>query len=273
MTRTIFVLFGLLFVACARRSEPLPAGSALVNDAAQPVASEAPKFDELPPLAGEWLEPLADGGGDAAFVAVPIGTTAKRPLVVALHAALDHPRMACLEWRAMFGPEPFIVCPHGEKLGSVYAWGDPKKLRASIERAVAAAEYKFPKRIDRAGAVWASYSQSGMLAAHALASPGMGFRYAVFFEGVPHDDRALPKVLQGVGVRRALFVNQQGGWSYRHAAAAKSLGPRIEAKHVLIGDGSMGHFIRGETLERMHEELPWLIAGDADWSTAREVTP
>jgi len=220
----------------------------------------------LSPLAGEWLEPLADAQGEAGFVALPVGTTSKRPLVVALHGALDQPRMACSEWRALFGPEPFVVCPPGEKLNAAqYVWGDPKRLRASIERAVKAAETKYPQRIERDGAVWASYSQSGMLSASALEAPGMGFRYAVLFEGVPHDLHTLRSAFQHAGVRRALFANQQGGWSHAHDAAARLLGPDIEAKHVVIGDGSLGHFIRRETFDGLRAALPWLVAGDPVW--------
>ncbi|WP_394827895.1 hypothetical protein [Pendulispora albinea] len=228
------------------------------------------RSDALPPLAGVWREPLSDARGDVGFVAVPIGTTTKRPLVVALHAALDHPSMTCSEWRAMFGPEPFIVCPYGERLNATsYVWGDPAKLRASIDRAVAAAEARFPQRIERAGAVWASYSQSGILSADALAKPGMEFRYALLFEGVPRDLRPLRSAFVRAGIRRVLIVNQQGGWSRAHLAAAKSLAPAIEAKHLVFGDGSFGHFMRGDTFERMHQELPWLVAGDPVWDILR----
>ncbi|WP_394839435.1 hypothetical protein LVJ94_21345 [Pendulispora rubella] len=221
----------------------------------------------MPPLGGEWLEELSDEKGKAGFAAIPLGSTGKRPLVVALHAAMDHPGMACAEWRGMFGPEAFIVCPYGEKVNAkAYAWGDPKRLRASIERVLAAAEARYPQRIDRSGAVWASYSQSGMLSAHALALPGMGFRYAALFEGVPRDLAPLRAAFQHAGIRRALFASQQRGWTWKHRAAAEALAPAIEAKHILVGDGTWGHFIRGETIERMRQALPWLTAGDPVWA-------
>ena len=213
------------------------------------------------------MVPLADASGDLGYVTIPLGATEKRPLVVALHGALDQPGMACAKWRGMFGPRPFIVCPAGTKLSkTAYVWGDPRLMRQTIDRAVAAAEARFPGRIEHEGAVWASFSQSGMLSASALASPGMKFRYAVLFEGVPKDLHPLRSAFQHAGIERVLVANQQAGWSPQHEAAARALGPGIETRHVLIGDGSWGHFLRGETMPRMYDELPWLTAGDPLWS-------
>jgi hypothetical protein len=222
------------------------------------------------PLGGDWLQPLADEKGDLGYLSVPLGATEKRPIVVALHGALDQPGMSCAEWRGMFGPYPFIVCPAGTRLNKTqYVWGDPRVLRATIDRAVAAAEARYPGRIEHEGAVWASFSQSGMLSAQALAAPGMKFRYAVLLEGVPKDLRPLPGAFVHAGISRALFANQQAGWSGQHEAAARTVaavgGGGIETRHVLIGDGSWGHFLRGETFPLMRDALPWLTAGDAVW--------
>jgi hypothetical protein len=186
-------------------------------------------------------------------------------VVVALHGALDDPARSCSEWRAVFGPEPFIVCPHGFPAGQgVYVWGDPRSVREAIDRAVDAAVQTYPGRLDTSAVAWASYSQGGMLSAATLALPGhVSFKYAVLFEGVPKSEAGLRASFERVGIARALFVNQQASWSAAHAAAARAVGPTITARHVFIGPS--GHFFRGETLERLRAEVPWLTEGDAAW--------
>ncbi|HEY4106246.1 MAG TPA: hypothetical protein VGM44_20240, partial [Polyangiaceae bacterium] len=69
---------------------------------------------ELPPLrADAWLTELDVEGFGKAALAVPLGATEPRPIVIALHGAADRPEWACGAWRSIAGPQPFVLCPRG----------------------------------------------------------------------------------------------------------------------------------------------------------------
>ncbi|MBK6695328.1 MAG: hypothetical protein IPG50_24420 [Myxococcales bacterium] len=167
---------------------------------------------------------------------MPIGSRTKRPIVIALHGAAGDPRGMCLAGRWLFGTWPFVLCPQGERLGDrTFYWGDPKKMRAAIDRIVLLAEAKYPGRIDPESIVWLSHSQAGILGAQTLAVPGIQIRRAVFFEGLPEDAASLRTALERAGTERALFITQHPGGLRRYEAAAAAVRPKVAARAVFPG--------------------------------------
>jgi len=68
----------------------------------------------LTPLkAQSWLVELKVPGFGSAALAVPLGASTPRPIVIALHGVADRPEWACATLRAIAGPEPFVLCPRG----------------------------------------------------------------------------------------------------------------------------------------------------------------
>ena len=68
----------------------------------------------LAPLrASSWLIDLDVPGFGRAALAVPLGATQPRAIVIALHGAADRPEWACSAWRSIVGPAPFVLCPRG----------------------------------------------------------------------------------------------------------------------------------------------------------------
>ena len=74
-------------------------------------ASAKPKLAKLD--ASSWLVELDVAGFGKAALAVPLGATSPRPIVVALHGVADRPEWACAAVRAIAGPAPFVLCPRG----------------------------------------------------------------------------------------------------------------------------------------------------------------
>ena len=69
---------------------------------------------KLTPLrADAWLVDLDVPGFGKAAVAVPLGATTPRAIVIALHGAADRPEWACSALRSIAGPAPFVLCPRG----------------------------------------------------------------------------------------------------------------------------------------------------------------
>jgi hypothetical protein len=69
---------------------------------------------QLTPLkADAWLIELDVPGFGKAAVAVPLGATTPRSIVIALHASADRPEWACSALRSVAGPAPFVLCPRG----------------------------------------------------------------------------------------------------------------------------------------------------------------
>ena len=176
----------LLFVAVAcSRPAPAPEATATTSASAPPRAQPGPADavvePSLAPLAGEWLVPL---GEDLGFVAPPVGSTEPRPVVVAVHGAGDRPDWSCSEWRAIFGPAPFIVCPRGAPMGRAFVWHSADALRAAIARATSALRDAYPGRVLAAPRVYAGFSQGAALGASIVEGAPSDFAYAVFLEGL-----------------------------------------------------------------------------------------
>jgi hypothetical protein len=69
---------------------------------------------QLTPLkADAWLVELDVPGFGKAAVAVPLGASSPRAIVIALHGSADRPEWACSALRSIAGPAPFVLCPRG----------------------------------------------------------------------------------------------------------------------------------------------------------------
>ncbi|HEY1534788.1 MAG TPA: hypothetical protein VGF76_12245 [Polyangiaceae bacterium] len=68
-----------------------------------------------PLLAQSWLVELEVPGFASAKLAVPVGATGPRPIVIALHGVADRPEWACGAYRGIVGGKPFVLCPRGVK--------------------------------------------------------------------------------------------------------------------------------------------------------------
>lgn len=223
----------------------------------------------LVPLVGEWLEVLPDGAG---YVSPPTGATTKRPIVVAVHGAGDRPDWSCSEWRAIFGPVPFVVCPRGTPLGDArasYAWSSVSGLEKAIEQAVDRTRARWPEHVARdAPRVYAGFSQGAMLGADVVARAPSRYPYAIFLEGMGELGPRFIGPFARDGKRALLACSRAGCAPARDAARTKLVAGRIDARVSYVGN--FGHVVDGRVIAGIRSQVPWLLGDDPAWRIVRD---
>jgi hypothetical protein len=249
---------------------PLRTTSATVAD----VADAAARSQGLEPLrADSWLEHIEDlshdGGRDAedVYIAVPLGATEPRPVVVGIHGAGDHPGNACAEWNGVFGGFAFVVCPHGYPVGDrAYSWESAEVIAARAERAVEAARGRFGSYVAKGRVVYAGFSQGATLASRAVAAkPGLFGPVALAEIG--HTPLDLNSV--AIALRRAESPAVLVGCTTK-ACDAWSEQARSAFAHVglparFVGTGARGHVFDDTLGAALAPNVVWLVGDDARW--------
>lgn len=224
---------------------------------------------DLPPLQGDWIEPLrAENGQDVGMLVVPLGSREPRPFVVAVHGAAGRPDWMCGATRDTLGLHPFIVCPHPDaQLQTMASWSDAAQVRRAVERAVEAATRKYGERIRQDAPLYVGHSQGAMLAPAFFSLPGKThFSHVLFYEGLPSSPALARKALASAGPARVLLVSGQRGWERGHAAFARDLERvGITARHRHV---ESGHFFGPKSIALMRTQLAWLLGDARGWESA-----
>ena len=267
---------GLVTLACshpprddARTSAPLPSASA-------PDAAPA-----LAPLGGvPWMTTLDLEGGGFAHVAVPLGATTPRPVVVGVHGAGDHADWACSEWRATTHGQAFVVCPRGARDArweGALVWSSAAQIARESRRALAALRARFGPYVAEGPAIYGAWSQGATLAGEAVASAARAAGDAGVVE--PTFDRvvlveggyggvnatAMARAIAGAGASRVL-VTCASLTCRKLAADLRAAGPRVGVDVHATDVGLRGHWFDAPVFASIGAELPWLTAGDARWA-------
>ena len=223
------------------------------------------------PVGGEWLEKMEVGGG-VVYVAPPLGAVGKRPVVIAIHGAVDHPGLECSAWRVIVDLYAFVVCPGGTPVGAdgpnrKYVWGSSEQIERRAMEALVAVEAKYPEHVV-AGApvVYAAFSQGATLAAPFLVRQGKRFPRAVLTEG-GHSSFAPGAQAQAyakAGGERVLFSCSQGGCARAFEQSRASLvRANVEARVVFAG--AVGHSMVPAVRESLNDTLAWVVDGLPGW--------
>src|SRR5215471_4612740 len=250
----------LVLFACNRGADYTePEMTVTESDARPAVDAAAPG---LAPLRGEWLKQLDDVG----FVSPPTGATEPRPIVIAVHGAVDRPDWSCSEWRAIFGPRPFIVCPRGAPAGaSAFVWTSSDALRVAIGRALEATRVRFAPYVADGPKVYAGFSQGAMLGASIVEGAPETYPYAVFLEGLGDvGARRFTRAFHDRGGKRIILACSQAGCEASRRAPLQALA-RAEIDAKLVYAGPIGHTVNGPVIAALRVEIPWLLAGDSLW--------
>jgi poly(3-hydroxybutyrate) depolymerase len=219
----------------------------------------------LAPLAAAgWSVQLPVKGFGPATVAVPLGATAPRPIVVVLHGALDRAEWQCGSFRGVLGGRAFILCPQGVLAtgdGKLYGLGTFDESGAELRAALAALKARFGRYVAPSPIVLIGYGEGAAVAVDlARQEPSFFARVALvngdaaaFNPSTAHTfaERGGKRVLfvcltdacQNDGVERALLL-QRGG------VAAKSV--RAEA----------GPYFDERLVGSLRAHAPWLLEGD-----------
>lgn len=230
--------------------------------------------ERLDAVGGDWIEKVDVGGGRFAYVTPATGAREKRPVVLAIHGAVDDPGLMCGAWRLVTDVYPFVVCPAGTPIGAdgpnrKYVWGSTDQIEQRAMEALAAVEAKYPDHIVKGAPVlYTAFSQGATMAAPLLVKNAKRFPRAVLTEGGHRafEPAGLAASYGRAGGERVLFTCSQGGcagfFELSRAALERS---KVEAKVVF--SGPHGHSMPPPVRQSVHEALPWVIEGMAGWET------
>lgn len=254
----------------ATPDSPSPAPSSAPVFAVASASAPAPSASA--PVGGDWIEelPLPDGG--LAYVTPATGARGKRPVVLAIHGAVDDPGLMCGAWRLVTDVHAFVVCPAGTPIGAdapgrKYVWGSTAQIEKRALEALAALAAKYPEHVDPdAPVLYAAFSQGATMAAPLLVRHAKRFPRVVLTEGGhPTFERAgLARAYVKAGGERVLFTCSQSGCapSFEQSRAALE---RAGAAARVVFSGAHGHSMPPPVRESVHAALPWVIDGLPGW--------
>jgi hypothetical protein len=248
-----------------RGSEPPPAPAAEAPDGA----------DALAPLADPEgrVHVLALEGGEEAHVAVPLGTTTPRPVVLGIHGAGDRPEWSCGEWSVVTRGRAFVVCPHGAvdpRWKGTRVWSSGRAVADAAARALSALRARYGEHVAAGPLVYGAWSQGATLAGPAIARAselGLPIEQAVLVE-IGHtavDAPATAGELRKAGVRR-LVVSCSSLECRDFARRMRGAAGTVELPLHVVDVGLRGHWFDAPVFEALAAEWPWLTAEDPRWA-------
>ena len=249
--RLCFALLLSAFGALAACHKPRP------NPNAKPVL---PKLD-----ASSWLVDLdVDGFGKAA-VAVPLGATTARPLVIALHGVADRPEWACAALRAIAGPAPFVLCPRGVRRTDIpapdvrYTFGSADDAARELRAALTALKKRYGAHVASGPVIFAGFEIGADHVAWIAREEPKFFARLLLVAPSPSSWSSSQAALFGRGGgQRVLFAYGLGQQTEFQMKALLTVRGGAEARTVFLGN-------RPPTLDRVSNAL---LARDWHWLTA-----
>jgi hypothetical protein len=241
---------------------------------AEPAPAAAPELRGLPPLTDPEgrVHVLALEGGEEAHVAVPLGATMPRPVVIGVHGAGDRPEWSCSEWSAITAGRAFVVCPHGvvdTRWKGTRVWTSGRAVAEAAAAAVAALRARYGEHVAAGPFVYGAWSQGATLAGPAIARAseiGLPIGAAVLVE-IGHtavDARATAGDLRRAGVRRVV-VSCSSLECRDFARRLKGAAGSAELPLHVVDVGLRGHWFDAPVFEALAAEWPWLTADDPRW--------
>lgn len=274
-----FLALVLVLAACRDTPSAVDAAPAPLSAPPAPVATVAEEAG-LAPLAAPWIEKVDLPDGGLAFVTPPVSAREPRPIVVAVHGAVDDPGLMCSAWRLIADAYPFVVCPAGTPLGAPgssgegrkYVWGSGEQIAKRVHEALDAVRARHPEHVAKdAPIVYAAFSQGANMAGRLLVAEAKRFPRAVFTEGGYHvfDDAELGRTYASRGGERVLFTCSQPGCAGAFATSRAAL-ERAGVEARIEYSGPHGHSMPPPVRESIHAALPWIVAGLAGWEAYRD---
>lgn len=258
---------------------PEPVGSTAVWVDASPVdagrevpeASAAPLPPSGPP---ELVELPIDGRPAPAVVSVPAGPFPK-PLVVVAHGAGDRPDWHCGIWREIVEHRGFVLCLRGRRLSRAvphdrarYYLPDHHYLRDLLADSVSALEAAIGDQVDTQRAVFAGYSQGGIMGSLVIQPQPDRFARAVLIEGGHTEWNVAGSQRFGAGGGSRVLVvcgiAECNRLALPHVSHMKRGG--LEAQLVYVPGG--GHTYDGAVGQAVSEHFDWVVAGDERWAAS-----
>lgn len=251
--------------AFAKLSGLVVASSLLVLAA----CSSKPKAGTLAPLeAPSWRVSLDVKGFGAASVAVPLGASTPRPVVVVLHGHGDEAEWQCGSFRGVLGGSFFLLCPAGQVSGGAHAWGSFDDTAAELRAALAALKERFGAHVAKGAIALVGYGEGASIAADLARQEPSFFARVALVNGDPTAfSPTASKIFAERGGKRVLFFCITQGCDDRGAERVMSLRRSgAEAKSVLR---EVGPYLDQRFTEALKGDMPWLLEGDSRFAPPR----
>lgn len=203
-------------------------------------------------------------GFGPAQVALPLGATTPRPIVVVLHGARDRAEWQCNSFRGVFGGRVFIVCPQGQAAtgeGGLYGFGSFDETAAELRAALTALKARYGKHVAPSPIVLVGYAEGAAFAADLARQEPKFFARVALVNGDPAKLSSLAaKVFIEHGGKRMLFFCTNAECQSSGSERALWLSSRgVAAKSV---QASVGPYLDAAFTTALQKEIPWLIEGD-----------
>lgn len=227
------------------------------------------KATALAPLtAPSWRVSLPVKGFGAASLAVPLGATSPRPIVVVLHGERDEAEWQCGSFRGVVGGRLFVLCPAGQARGGAHGWGSFDDTAAELRAALAALKGRFGAHVAKGSVALVGYGEGARVAADLARQEPSFFARVALVNGDPTAfSSTASKIFAERGGKRVLFFCTTKGCDDRGAERVMALQRSgVEAKSVLR---EVGPFLDLGFTEALKGDVPWLLEGDSRFAPSR----
>lgn len=224
----------------------------------------------MPLSAPSWQSELPVSGFEPAVVALPLGATSARPIVVVVHGEGDRAEWQCGSFRGLVGGNVFVVCPRGARLGEseLYGLGNFDDRIAELRAALAALKARFGAHVAKSSVLLVGYGEGAALAAELLRQEPSFFARVALVNAEPSvlTPSAAKIFAERGGKRLLLFCTteacaedgvQRALWITRAGALAKT------------SKASVGPYLDPPFVDALRRELPWLLEGDSRFAFPR----
>jgi predicted esterase len=211
------------------------------------------------------------GYNDAALV-VPVGATAPRPIVVAVHGNYDRPEWQCEVWRAITSGSAFVLCPRGivrpdaprSEDRWTYGWNG-RDLEREINAGLTALKRAYEPYVDPGPMIYGGFSLGAILGADIVLWNPSRFSRAVLIEGgTTNWSLASAKAFARAGGQRVLFACGQPDCVRDTRTGLHWLQTAGVAARTASG-GAIGHTYDGPVADAIVNSWSWLTEGDPRW--------
>jgi hypothetical protein len=216
----------------------------------------------VPLSAPSWLSSLEVPGFGAARVSVPLGATAPKPLLIALHGDRDRPEWTCGSYRHVVSSRAFILCPEGvARADRDFTLGTSEETSTELRKALPALKSRFKGYLSPGSVVLAALGPAVDQAIElALKEPSF-FSHLLLVDGSTR--RFTPPAATrfgSAGGKRVLVVCSVGACESDLEQRLRALAPvGVAARIVRV---EQGHGLDAEVVARLRSEFPWLVSGE-----------
>ena len=224
-----------------------------------------------PLIAPSWRTELSVTGFGPATLALPLGATTPRPIVVVIHGARDRADWQCGSFRGLLGGRVFILCPQGvlqSEQGGLYGLGSFDESVAELRAGLAALKARFAAHVAPSPVLLIGYGEGAAVAADLARQEPSFFARVALVNGKPSAfTPSAIKIFAERGGKRVLFFCTNEDCDANGTERALLLTrARVAAKSV---KRDVGPFFDQRFSDALRGELRWLVEDDARWGRAR----